>query len=364
MASFGFPVFKTKKAGPKPSVGQGAQKFNLEDPKGRREYFQFKAGKEIKDIRNYLKRGTFVAFMMGKKNSGKGTYTKLFAEQVGFDKVLHLSIGDVVRSAHKEIATSKGRKALTKWLKENFRSFMPPAEAIAAIEGRSTSSLVTTELILALVERTIDAEGKKKAVFVDGFPRGLDQVSYALYFRHIMGYRDDPDFFVFIDVPTSIITARQADRVVCPVCCVPRNYKLLCTKEVGWDAKQKEFYLICDNPACKGARMTRKEGDSLAAKDLKARLLVDEQIMRQLLALDGIPKVCIRNSVPVREAKSKVDEYEITPSYDYSLDKDGEVVVSEFPWTTKDDEGVESYSLLPAAPVLAMVKQIHKVLGL
>ncbi|OHB24346.1 MAG: hypothetical protein A2542_01315 [Parcubacteria group bacterium RIFOXYD2_FULL_52_8] len=356
MASLGFPVFKTKKA--------GAQTFNLEDPKGRKQYFQFKAGDEIADIRTYLKKGTFVAFMMGKKNSGKGTYTKLFAEQVGQDKVMHLSIGDVVRAAHKEIETPKGRRALAQWLKENFRNLMSPDEAIAAIASRSTSSLISTELTLALVERAIGTLGTRKAVFVDGFPRGLDQVSFALYFRHIMGYRDDPDFFVFIDVPTSIIAARQAGRVICPVCQVPRHPKLLRTKEVGYDPKQKEFFLQCDNAGCKGARMVKKEGDNLGEQELKKRLLVDEEIMRQLMSLQGVDKVLVRNSVPVAEAKAKIDAYEITPSYEYALGEKGEVAISERPWVVKDDEGVDSYSLLPVAPVLSMIKQIHKVLGL
>ncbi|MBI5138973.1 MAG: nucleoside monophosphate kinase [Candidatus Vogelbacteria bacterium] len=356
MASFGFPVFKTRTG--------GKEKFNLEDPKGRKQYFELKAGKEIKDIRNCLKKNSFVAFMMGKKNSGKGTHTKLFAEQIGADKVFHLSIGDVIRSAHKEVSTSKGRKAMASWLKDNFRNVMTPEEAIAAIEGRSTSSLISTELTLALVERAISTAGKKKAVFVDGFPRGLDQVSYALYFRHIMGYREDPDFFVFMDVPSSIIAARQAGRVVCPICHVPRHPKLLRTKDVGYDASKKEFYLICDTPDCKGARMVKKEGDNLKANELETRLRADETIMRKLLELKGIGKVHIRNSVPVREARSKVDMYEVTPSYEYSLDNKGKVVVNETPWVVEDDDGVDSYSLLPVAPVLSMIKQIHKVLKL
>ena len=358
MASLGFPVFKTK------VPGSATQKFNLESPEGRTKYFTFKAGKEIKDIRTFLKKKTFVAFMMGKKNSGKGTYTKLFAEQVGQDKVMHLSIGDVIRAAHKEIATPKGRKALTAWLKQNFRNIMTPEQAIAAIEGRSTSSLVSTELTLALVERTIAAQEKKKAVFVDGFPRSLDQVAFAMYFKHIMGYPHDPDFFVFIDVPTSIIAARQVGRVVCPVCHVPRHPKLLRTKEVGYDPSNKEFYLKCDNAGCKKARMAKKEGDNLGVEELKARLLKDEQTIRQLLDLQGIGRVFIRNSVPVEEAKTKVDAYELTPGYEYALNTKKEVEVTEVPWTVADDEGVSSYSLLPVAPVLSMIKQIHKVLGL
>lgn len=365
MASFGFPVYKSK-VSTKLNSGKagGLKKYNLEDPKGRKQYYTFKAGKEISDIRDYLRKGTFVAFMMGKKNSGKGTYTKLFAEQIGPERIAHISIGDVVRDAHKEAENPKTKKALMKYLEANYRGMMPLNEAVEALLGRSTSTLVPTELILALVERAIAMQGKKKAVFIDGFPRGLDQVSYALYFRHIMGYRDDPDFFVFIDVPSSIITARQNGRVVCPICHVPRHPKLMRTKEVGYDTVKKEFYMKCDNPSCKSARMVTKEGDNVSADALKGRLETDEKIMRDLLKLQGVPKVYIRNSVPLTEAKKMVDDYEITPGYEYSLDESGKVVIKEVPWIVKDDEGVESYSLLPAAPVLSLIKQIHKVLGL
>ncbi len=364
MASLGFSVFKTKKGGPKPSVGRVAEKFNLEDPKGRKRYFQLKAGSEIAAIRDYLRKGTFVAFMMGKKNSGKGTYTKLFAEQVGPDKVMHLSVGDVVRAAHKELESPKTRKALLAWLKENYRGMMPFAEVAAAIEGRSQSALITSEIILALLQRAIEFGGKKKAVFIDGFPRGLDQVSTSLYFRAIMGYRDDPDFFVFIDLPNRVIEERMKYRVICPICQTPRNLRTLRTKEVGYDTKTKQFYLKCDNPSCKSARMGAKAGDTAGMASVAKRLATDEKIMRDLLKLEGVPKVYIRNSVPVAEAKAKIDSYEITPGFEYKLGAQGEVIVSEVPWIFKDDEGVDSYSLLPAAPVLAMIKQIHKVLAL
>ncbi len=357
MATLGFPVFKTKKVG-------GEKTYDLGDPAGRKKYFEFKAGKEIKDLRKYLKKNTFVAFMMGKKNSGKGTYTKLFGEQVGHEHILHLSVGDVVRAAHDELARPAAKKALVKWLRENYRGMMPLDTAVEALEGRSTTTLVPTELILALVERAIDVGGKKKAVFIDGFPRGLDQVSYSLYFRHIMGYREDPDFFVFIDVPTSIIAARMDGRVICPICHVPRHPRLMRTKEIGYDASNKEFYLKCDNPSCKGARMGAKEGDANGMEAIKGRLATDEKIMRDLLTLQGVPKIYIRNTVPVVDAKKLVDMYEITPGYEYALDAQGKVVVTETPWTVTDDEGVESYSLLPAAPVLSLIKQVHKVLGL
>jgi len=36
--------------------------------------------------------------MIGKKNSGKGTYSQIFTEIFGADKVALVSIGDIVRN--------------------------------------------------------------------------------------------------------------------------------------------------------------------------------------------------------------------------------------------------------------------------
>ena len=91
-----FTIFKTKITGLK-------RKFNLTDPKEQREYFQLKAGKEIKKLREYLKKNTFVAYLLGKKNSGKGTYSKMFAEAVLPERIEHFSIGDMVRNVDIEL---------------------------------------------------------------------------------------------------------------------------------------------------------------------------------------------------------------------------------------------------------------------
>ena len=84
-----FPLFKTKM----PGVKRG---FRLEDPVERKEYFQAKAGAEIALLRAYVAQHTFVGFLLGKKNSGKGTYSKLFMEAVGASNVAHVSVGDIV----------------------------------------------------------------------------------------------------------------------------------------------------------------------------------------------------------------------------------------------------------------------------
>lgn len=353
-----FPIFKTKSPEDSPV-------FHLEDPASRRNYFDFKAGNEIRKLRGYLESGnTFVGFLLGKKNSGKGTYAKLFMEALGTDKVAHISVGDIVRSVHKDLGDERRKKELTGFLERRYRGPISIEKALDVILGRDTKTLLPAEVILALVEREIDRIGRK-AIFIDGFPRNLDQISYSLYFRALIGYRDDPDFFVFIHVPETIIDERMKHRVVCPTCQTPRNPKVLRTKEVGYDKNTKQFYLICENPACGGARMVSKEGDDLGIEAIRERIEIDQKIMQFLLELHGVPKVKLRNSVPISDAKEYIDDYEITPSYRYEWNEAAQKVeVVEEPWVVRDEEGTPSYSLLPAAVVVALIKQTVEVLGL
>jgi adenylate kinase family enzyme len=352
-----FPIFKTKSP-------PGSPQFDLADAGERQKYFQFKASNEIKKLQQYLQENTFVALLVGKKSSGKGTYTKLFGDAVGPEKIAHVSVGDVVRSMDDQVRDAQKRKELEKFLKANYRGWLPIEEIIEAQLKRSTETLMPTEFVLTLLKREIAKLGRK-AVFIDGFPRDMDQVSYSLFFRDLIDYRDDPDLFVLFDVPLSVIDERIKNRVVLPNCETPRNLKLLATKKVGYDPKKKEFYLVCDNPQCHDVRMVRKEGDHLGIKPIKKRLELDEKLIGQAFSLYGIPKVLLRNAVPVEKAKEFIDDYEITPAYDYVLDpKTKKVRVKGSPWVIPDDEGVPSYSLLAPAVALAMIVQIAEALDL
>ncbi len=350
-----FPLFKTK-------LG-GKQKFDLTDPKDRKKYFQLKAGPEIKKLNSYLKQKTFMAFLLGKKNAGKGTYAKLFIEALGTDRVAHLSVGDIVRKVHKDLESVSQKRELVAYLKKKYRGAISIEKALEIFTGRNAATLLPSEFIIALVEREIDQLGNK-AVFIDGFPRNLDQVNYSLYFRALMGYRNDPDFFVFIDVPEAIIDERIKFRVICPQCQTPRSLKLLRTKEVGYDSKSKQFYLICDNANCQPEKMIPKEGDELGIEAIRDRVEVDDKVMRSLMDLYGVEKIFLRNSMPVSMVKKYSDDYEITPAYRYILNKKNQPVIVEEPWIIKDDNGKTSYSLLPAPVTVSMIKQIAKVLKL
>ncbi len=357
MPNFNFPIFKTK-------IPNLEKSFNLTDPAERKEYFNLKAGEEIKKLKEFLQKNTFVAYLLGKKNSGKGTYAKLFIEALNDEKIVHISIGDIVRSVHQSLTDGNKKNELMEFLKSNYRGFISLEKAIEAIISRDTKTLLPTELALALIKWEI-GRMEKKAIFIDGFPRDLDQVSYSLYFRDLIGYRDDPDFFVFIDVPEAVINERMKNRVVCSICQTPRSIKLLATKEIGYDKEKKEFYLICDNPSCKRARMVAKEGDELGIEAVRQRIEVDEKVINLLLKLEGIPKIFLRNSVPVKLAKDYIDDYEITPEYSYKWnEKSQKVEIIEKPWIINDDDAEPSYSLLAPAVAVSLIKQITEVLEL
>ncbi len=356
MKDLDFPLFKTK--------SEAYKKFDLADQKSREAYFEYKAGPEIQKLRDYLKNNTFIAYLMGKKSSGKGTYAKMLAEVVDKEAIAHFSIGDMIRSFDETMKDENKKKDLVEFLKNNYRGYLPLEEIMKALETRSTKVLLPSELILALAKREIAKLGKK-TIFIDGFPRDLDQVSYSLFFRDLIGYRDDQDVFILIDVPTTVIDERVKFRVICPLCQTSRNLKLLATKNVEYDPADKKFHLICDNSSCKGSRMVTKEGDEQGIEPIRARLEKDEMLIKEAYKLQGIPKVLLRNSIPVEKTKDITDDYEITPGYVYNWNEEKQVVeTTEKPWEVLDDEGNLSNSLMPPPVVVSLIKQLVKVLDL
>jgi adenylate kinase family enzyme len=347
-----FPLFSTKVAGVD-------KKFDLSDINERKEYFEVKVGEDIGKIRKYFDEGkTFIVYLLGKKNSGKGTYTKLLMEIFGKDKIGHISVGDIVRDVHSAMENEEEKKELLEYLHKNYRGFLSPEDGINALLGRDQKTLLPDEFILALVKREID-KMPKKALFIDGLPRNMEQISYSLFFKQLIDYREDPDIFAAIDIPMAVIDERMKYRVVCPICHTPRNLKLLATKEVGFDEEKNEFFLKCDNPDCSGVRMVAKEGDNLGIESIRERLEMDDKLIAKVFSLEGVPKILVRNAIPVEKAKDLVDDYEITPEYHYELNPDTkETKTLEKPYIVKDDEGVDVYSLLAPPVVLALIKQI------
>lgn len=356
MKGLDFPIVNTKISDAKPS-------YDLNDLEERKEYFRDKIGTEIEKLREYMQNNTFIAYLLAKKAAGKGTYTRLFMEIFGEEKIAHISIGDIIRDLDDVKDDKEKQKELKSFLEENYRGYHSLEELLDALFGRNTKVLLPTEFVLALVKRRIDSMGRK-ILFIDGFPRNMDQVSYSLYFRELINYREDPDMFILIDVPEAVIDERMKYRVVCPKCSTPRNTKLLATSYAGYDEEKKEFYLMCDNPACYKTRMEAKEGDELGIEAIRDRIEMDDKLIRKVFDLHGVPKVFLRNSVPVELANDVIDKYEITPMYEYEKTASGEVEIQEKPWTVTDDNNIKSYSLLAPPVVVSMVKQIVKVLEL
>lgn len=350
-----FSTIKTK-------VDGLAKKFNMADPEERKAYFEAKAGPEIAKIKVWLKNNTFIAYWLGKKNSGKGTYSKLLIDIFGEDLINHISVGDVVRDIHVDLADESKKKELMDFLAEHYRGYISAEEAINRLLSRDTKSLLPTEFILALVKREISKK-EKKTLFIDGFPRDLDQVSYSLYFRDLINYREDLDIFIAIDIPEAVIAERMKYRVVCPVCHTPRNTKLLATKKVAYDKESGKFNLICDSPECGAAVMVAKEGDASGIESIRERLELDDKLIDKVFSLHGIPKILLRNSIPAKIVDEYVDKYELTPEYYYELGANEEVKILEKPWTVKDDDEVEAYSLLAPAVVVSCIKQLAKILS-
>lgn len=357
MKDIQFPLFATK-------GGDPSEKFDLTDVEERKRYFEAKAGEEIRKLREYMKENTFIVYLLGKKNSGKGTYSKMIKEIVGKDLIDHLSVGDMVRDLDETIADPEKKKDLVAFLEKNYRGPLPLEDIIASLESRSTKSLLPTELILALIKKQI-SERDKKTIFIDGFPRNMDQVSYSLFFRDLIDYREDPDVFVLIDVPRTIIDARIKSRRICPLCHTSRNLDLLPTKEVGYDKEKDGYYLVCDNSDCEGAKMETKEGDELGIEPLKKRLEMDEDLVKKVYSMHGIKKVLLRNDIPVDKADETADGYEFTPGFVHQWDEvEGKVKTTEKPWEIEDDEGTPSYSLMPPPVVVSFIKQLVRELGI
>lgn len=364
MKGLEFPIIGTLSKGQSAS---GRKVFDLNSPQGRKKYFQAKAGDEIQHIKRYLNKSSFIAYLLGKKNSGKGTYAKMFIEIFGEDKIVHLSVGDLVREVHANWTEFSKSPDFEK-LKKLYRGYISFDNAVDSLLGRSTERLLPTEFVLALLKLRISQLGGK-SIFIDGLPRESDQVSYSLYFRDLAGYTQAIDLFVLIDIPESVIDERIKHRVVCPLCQTSRNSKLLITSKVGFlpaqagDSKKDEFYLVCDNPSCQGARMEPKEGDNLGIEPIKGRLIKDEEVIRTVFSLHGVPKILLRNHVPLAQAAKFYDDYELTPEYGFKYEpKSKQIKITEKPWSVKDDNGEECYSLLAAPVVIAFLKQLVEIL--
>ncbi len=355
MKDLDFPIYKTKRPNSK------VESYDLNSVEDRKRYFTNKVGQEISELKEYMRDNTFICYLLGKKQAGKGTYTKLLAEVFGSDIIKHISVGDLVRDLDDIESNQEKKDDLRKYLEENYRGYISIDEIFEALKNRSTKTILPTEFALTLLKREISKHPECN-LFIDGFPRTMDQVSYSLYFRELINHRDDPDIFVMIDVPEALINERIKGRRSCPLCNTSRQLFLLPTKRVRYNDLSKEFYLECDNPECKPVKMLAKEGDELGVEIMRDRLESDEKLIHQTYEMHGIPKILLRSSVPVDKVDEYCDDYEITQIHEYSVDEKGNIKTNLKDWIFDDDDGIPSKTLVGSAVALAFIDQLHKIL--
>ena len=338
------------------------KEYDLADPAMRRLYFNSKVGDEIQKLQQYLKNNSFIAYFLAPKMAGKGTYTAMLREVLGEDLIEHVSVGDIVRKYHKEFEEKGKDSEVYNYMKENYRGFLDLEKVFEALVCRDTKSVsVPTEFVLSLIKMEIDKLGAK-TIFLDGFPRKIDQISYSLYFRDLINHREDTDLFLLINLPMEIINQRIKSRMICPDCQTSRNLNLAPTTKVGCEGEGC-FYLICDNPSCKEVRMVCKEGDELGIENIKDRIVDDLKLMEQARNMYGIEKIEMYNSLEKEKALDYVDDYELTKEYVFEKDNDGNVKKIEKPFSIEDN-GKEYISLLPAPALIQLIKQLVVKLGL
>ncbi len=339
------------------------KEYDLSDPAMRRLYFNAKAGEEIQKLQTFLQKNSFIAYFLAPKMAGKGTYTAMLMEVLGEDLIEHISVGDIVRKSHLEFEKKGKNSEVYKYMKDNYRGFLDLEKVFEALVCRDTKSVsIPTEFVLSLVKMEIDSLGAR-TIFLDGFPRKVDQISYSLYFRDLINHREDRDFFLLINLPIEIINQRIKARMICPECQTSRNLTLNPTPKVSCDQKDGCFYLVCDNPSCKEIRMVCKEGDELGIENIKGRIVDDLKLMEQARNMYGIEKIEVYNSLEKEKALDYVDDYELTKEFCFEKKKDGGVKKNTKPFSIEDN-GVEYVSLLPAPAVVQLIRQLVEKLGL
>ena len=352
-----YPLFNSK------ALSDG-NVYDLTDSVGRLKYFHAKLGDKIPQLKEFLDKNSFVGFMLAKKLAGKGTYAKMVEDVLGSERFAHISVGDVTRNTGAVLDDSIKSRELIAYLENNYRGTLSLSDALDAFKNRSQDKIsVPTDFILCLLKKEI-ASMNKKALFIDGLPRNMDQISASLYFRDLINYRDDPDFFVLIEAPLEILDTRMLYRTICPDCHTSRNILFTPTTFVKYDETTNQYYLVCDNKECSGygkSRFITKVGDDQGIKSIEARLKDDQQLMDVASQLQGIPKILLRSSYPVDVANQYLEDYEIQPKLVYSHDAHG-VHISKENWVITDDYGVKSYTIYAAVYIVNLLTQIHKII--
>jgi len=331
-------------------------KYDLSLPDDRRKYFQEKVGIELDALNEYLESSSFVVYLLAKKMAGKGTYATMLREIFGEDKIAHLSVGDIMRYAEHAAETEKGTKELKKWFEEEYAGGFKADDLVEMLKNHEFAKYYPTGMIISLLKKAIrDSHGK--ALMIDGFPRNVSQIENALQFTDLIDYREDPDFFVHIEIPKAVIEARYAGRRVCPKCGNSRNLPLLLTPEIRYDSDTGEFILLCDNPSCDHQELVRKQADDAGMQAVEKRNQDTQELMDEVRKYtDDKYNLTLQNGLKVGE---EIEDYEVTQVFDLEVDEDtGKITKIPTPLVVKDDDGDDSYSLMAATVVKDFLKQL------
>jgi adenylate kinase len=159
-----------------------------------------------------------LAIMLGPPGSGKGTQAAKIAEAKG---LVHLSTGDILRSAVKE-GTELGNRA---------KAFMEAGD------------LVPDQLILDMIKERLQSAGDH--YLFDGFPRTIPQAEGLDKMLDELGRK--VNLVLDLDVSDQEVINRLSGRYFCPSCQATYNYPSRLPKREG----------ICDK--CNVALSKRKD---------------------------------------------------------------------------------------------------------
>ena len=121
---------------------------------------------------------------LGPPGAGKGTQAEKVCERFG---IAHISTGDMLRKEMRE-GTELGKQA----------------KAVVEAGG-----LVSDDIIIAMVEKRLQAPDCEKGFLLDGFPRTIAQADALSGLTTI-------HMAVNIDVPESVLVERISGRRMCP----------------------------------------------------------------------------------------------------------------------------------------------------
>ncbi len=179
---------------------------------------------------------------LGPPGGGKGTQSKYLQRKYG---MVQLSTGDMLRAAV-ESQSEVGLRAK---------------------EAMESGSLVSDDIVIAIIDERLDQPDTKQGVIFDGFPRTVGQAQALDGILLKKGLR--LDHAIEIRVDDDLLVARVAGRFSCATCGASYHDTFTRPKVEG----------VCDN--CGGTKFTRRADDT--AEMVRKRLNYFHELTKPLL---------------------------------------------------------------------------------